>query len=61
MSTGTNPNVMFPSKLPEVGTAIFTIMAGMANACGAINLSQGFPNFDVDAELKKAAELLCSI
>ncbi len=61
MSTGTNPNVMFPSKLPKVGTTIFTVMTSMAHAHGAINPSQGLPNFDVDAELIKAAELLCSI
>ena len=35
----------FNSKLPHTGTSIFTIMSGLANACGAINLSQGFPNF----------------
>jgi methionine aminotransferase len=34
------------SKLPHVGTTIFAIMSGLANECGAINLSQGFPNFD---------------
>lgn len=34
------------SKLPHVGTTIFAVMSGLANECGAINLSQGFPNFD---------------
>lgn len=34
------------SKLPGVGTTIFTVMSQLANECGAINLSQGFPNFD---------------
>jgi methionine aminotransferase len=34
------------SKLPNVGTTIFTIMSGLANQVGAINLSQGFPNFN---------------
>jgi methionine aminotransferase len=34
------------SKLPHVGTTIFAIMSGLANECGAINLSQGFPNFN---------------
>ncbi len=33
------------SKLPRVGTSIFTIMSGMATEHGAINLSQGFPDF----------------
>ncbi len=39
------------SKLPDVGTTIFTIMSKLANDHEAINLSQGFPNFDVDHEL----------
>ncbi len=34
------------SKLPNVGTTIFTVMSGLANQTGAINLSQGFPNFN---------------
>jgi hypothetical protein len=29
-----------------VGTTIFTVMTALANECGAINLSQGFPDFD---------------
>jgi methionine aminotransferase len=39
------------SKLPEVGTTIFTVMSKLANAHGAYNLSQGFPNFPVDEVL----------
>jgi methionine aminotransferase len=39
------------SKLPEVGTTIFTKMSALANECGAINLSQGFPDFPIDAKL----------
>jgi methionine aminotransferase len=39
------------SKLPKVGTTIFTVMSQMANEYGAINLSQGFPNFPVDERL----------
>jgi methionine aminotransferase len=34
-----------PSKLPGVGTTIFTVMSRLAQECGAINLSQGFPDF----------------
>lgn len=34
-----------PSKLPNVGTTIFTVMSALANEHKAINLSQGFPNF----------------
>jgi methionine aminotransferase len=40
------------SKLPHIGTSIFSIMSQMANENKAINLSQGFPNFPVDEQLK---------
>jgi methionine aminotransferase len=40
-----------PSKLPGVGTTIFTVMSRLAQECGAINLSQGFPDFDPPARL----------
>lgn len=40
------------SKLPWVGTTIFTVMSALANEYGAINLSQGFPNFDCPERLK---------
>lgn len=39
------------SKLPHVGTSIFTVMSKMATEYNAINLSQGFPNFKVDERL----------
>jgi methionine aminotransferase len=39
------------SRLPEVGTTIFDVMTKMANENGAINLSQGFPDFDIDSTL----------
>ncbi len=39
------------SKLPQVGTTIFSVMSALANAEGAINLSQGFPDFPLDPEL----------
>lgn len=41
----------FRSKLPEVGTTIFTVMSRMASDFGAINLSQGFPDFPMDKRL----------
>ena len=41
------------SKLPAVGLTIFTEMTNLANACGAINLSQGFPEFDPHPGLKE--------
>ncbi len=39
------------SKLPDVGTTIFTVMSRLANEHRAINLSQGFPNFDCSPRL----------
>ena len=39
------------SKLPRTGTTIFTLMSKMAQQHDAINLSQGFPNFEVDPKL----------
>ncbi|MBW2668374.1 MAG: methionine aminotransferase [Deltaproteobacteria bacterium] len=39
------------SKLPDVGVTIFTIMSKLANDHRAINLSQGFPDFDVHPDL----------
>ncbi len=42
-----------PSKLPQIGTTIFTVMSQLAREAGAVNLSQGFPDFDCNKELKK--------
>jgi methionine aminotransferase len=39
------------SKLPNVGITIFTRMTALANESNAINLSQGFPDFEADPEL----------
>lgn len=39
------------SRLPDVGITIFDIMTKMANEHGALNLSQGFPDFDIDPKL----------
>ncbi len=41
----------FKSKLPNVGTTIFTVMSALAREHNAINLSQGFPNFDCSPKL----------
>jgi methionine aminotransferase len=40
------------SKLPHVGTTIFTVMSSLAQELGAVNLSQGFPDFDPPQRLK---------
>ncbi len=39
------------SKLPQMGTSIFAVMSQLANEHNAINLAQGFPDFEVSAEL----------
>ena len=39
------------SRLPDIGTSIFAVMSKMAQEHGAINLSQGFPDFDVSETL----------
>lgn len=52
ISVGTAPVRQAPvSKLPDVGTTIFTTMSALAEKHGAINLSQGFPDFDGPGEL----------
>lgn len=45
---------MISSKLPNVGTTIFTVMSQLAAETGAINLSQGFPDFDGPQALRDA-------
>lgn len=45
-----------PSKLPWVGTTIFTVMSKLASEAGAINLSQGFPGFDCSPALVARVE-----
>lgn len=47
---------LMESKLPDVGTTIFTVMSQLAAECGAINLSQGFPSFDPPDELLRLVE-----
>ena len=41
----------FPSRLPNVGTTIFTVMSALATQHKAVNLGQGFPDFDCDPKL----------
>ena len=44
------------SRLPEVGTTIFTVMSALAQEHGAVNLGQGFPDFDCDPALIDAVD-----
>lgn len=46
-----NYNGTVKSRLPKAGTSIFAVMSGLANEVGAINLSQGFPDFPISMEL----------
>ena len=46
-------NPKLPSRLPDVGTTIFSIMTKMAQEHNALNLSQGFPDFKVSDKLIK--------
>jgi methionine transaminase len=40
-----------PSKLPDVGTTVFTVISRRARELGALNLGQGFPDYDIDSRL----------
>ena len=42
------------SKHPNMGTTIFTVMSGLAAEAGAVNLGQGFPDFECDPALVNA-------
>jgi methionine aminotransferase len=49
---GTMPAL--PTKLPNTGTTIFTVMSALAAEHGAVNLGQGFPDFSADPALLQA-------
>ena len=44
-------SIKLSSKLPNVGATIFSKMSALANKHNAVNLSQGFPDFEVDPNL----------
>lgn len=46
-----NYNGNVKTRLPKAGTSIFAVMSGLANEVGAINLSQGFPDFPISREM----------
>ncbi|MBX0291420.1 aminotransferase class I/II-fold pyridoxal phosphate-dependent enzyme [Hymenobacter sp. HSC-4F20] len=48
------PPVSLASKLPDVGTSIFSVMTQLALDSGAINLAQGFPDYDPPLLLREA-------
>ena len=45
------PAPVLRSRLPQVGTTIFTVMSALASERGAVNLGQGFPDFACDPAL----------
>jgi methionine aminotransferase len=45
---------IFPSRLPKVGTTIFTVMSALAQEHAAVNLGQGFPDFECEPALLDA-------
>lgn len=49
------PSRQGATKLPRVGTTIFTVMSALAARHGAINLGQGFPDFNCDPRLQQLA------
>ena len=44
----------FSSKLPEVGTTIFTVMSRRAIEENALNIGQGFPDYAIDPRLSNS-------
>jgi methionine aminotransferase len=54
MSAHTPITPPLASRLPKVGTTIFTVMSALAGETGAVNLGQGFPDFDCDPALVDA-------
>ena len=46
------------TKLPAVGTTIFTVMSALATETGAVNLGQGFPDFECDPKLVQAVTVI---
>jgi len=54
MSAMPLPTPLVESRLPNVGTTIFTVMSALATEHGAVNLGQGFPDFDCDPRLVAA-------
>jgi methionine transaminase len=53
-TASTSPFPQLQSRLPHVGTTIFTVMSALAAEKGAVNLGQGFPDFDCDPALVDA-------
>jgi methionine aminotransferase len=50
-----NQSPSIKSRLPQTETSIFTVMSALASEFGAINLGQGFPDFEMDEQLAELA------
>ena len=55
-SITTHRTPQLTSRLPQVGTTIFTVMSALAQQHDAVNLGQGFPDFDCDPSLLDAVD-----
>ena len=53
-SASAHPTPPLASRLPRVGTTIFSVMSALAQQHGAVNLGQGFPDVDCDPKLPAA-------
>lgn len=51
------PGTIPHSKLPQVGTTIFTEMSALAASCGALNVAQGFPDLEPPEPLRRAVAM----
>ncbi|MCO5124138.1 MAG: pyridoxal phosphate-dependent aminotransferase [Rhizobacter sp.] len=56
MTAFAHPAPSVTSRLPRVGTTIFSVMSALAQQHGAVNLGQGFPDFDCDPKLLDAVD-----
>lgn len=54
MNDSSSKTPVLQSKLPSVGTTVFTVMSALAAKHDAVNLGQGFPDFDCDPALVNA-------
>ena len=54
MTTTTERTPQLQTKFPNIGTTIFTVMSALATEKNAVNLGQGFPDFDCDPKLVDA-------
>src|SRR3569623_940283 len=52
--TMADSRIQLASRLPRVGTTVFTVMSALAAEKNAVNLGQGFPDFDCDPALVDA-------